>query len=89
MKIAKSKHFAGDALVGNLEDKFHKEVLSGKFGFLNCLKERPAIRRKYVRIWKILSEARKAISTPNANREQIEDAAIKYEKFISNAVPSE
>ena len=34
-------------------------------------------------VWKILSEARKAISTPNANREQIEDAAIKCEKFTA------
>ena len=38
---------------------------------------------KYVRIWKILSEARKALSTPNANREQIEDAASKCEKFTA------
>ena len=34
-------------------------------------------------MWKILSEARKAIATPNANREQIEDAAIKCEKFTT------
>ena len=46
MKIAKSKHFAGDALVGNLEDRFHKEVLSDNYGFLDCLKDSPAIRRK-------------------------------------------
>ena len=77
MKITKSKYFAGDALVGNLEDRFHKEVISGKFGCLNCLIDRPAIRRKYVRMWKIFSEARKGIATPNASREQIEDAAIK------------
>ena len=34
-------------------------------------------------MWKILSEARKAIATTNANREQIEDAAIKWEKFTA------
>ena len=30
-----------------------------------------------------MSEARKAICTPNANREQIEDAATKCEKFTA------
>ena len=33
-----------------------------------------------------MSETRKAIATPNANREQIEDAASKYEKFTDLSI---
>ena len=57
MKVHSEKHFGGDAMVGNVEMKFHEEILSGNFGFLSCLNDRPAIQRKYKIIWKILSTA--------------------------------
>ena len=68
-------------MVGNVEDKFHKEVLSGNMGFLNCLNDRPAIKQKYVKIWKILSSARKGFSVKNATKEQLEDTARTCEKL--------
>ena len=69
MKVHYEKHCGGEAMVGNVEDKFHKEVLSGNMGFLNCLKDRPAIRQKYVKIWKILSSARQGFCIKNATKE--------------------
>ena len=68
-------------MVGNVEDKFHKEVLSGNMGFLNCLNDSPAIRLKYEKVWKILSTARKGFSKQNATTEELEETAQTCEKF--------
>ena len=51
MKVHCEKHFGGDAILGNVEMKFPEEILSGNYGFLECLKDRPAIYRKYKTIW--------------------------------------
>ena len=45
MKVQSEKHFDGDAMVGNVEQKFHEEILSGNCGFLHCLNYRPAIQK--------------------------------------------
>ena len=50
-------------------------------GFLNCLNDRPAIKRKYERIWTILSTCKKGFSTKNATKVQLEETASTCEKF--------
>ena len=81
MKVHYEKHCGGEAMVGNIEDKFHKEVLSGNMGFLNCLNDRPAIKQKYVKIMKILSSAGKGFNIKNATKEQLENTARTCEKL--------
>ena len=68
-------------MTGNTEDKFHKEVLSGKFGFLQCLQDRPAIQRKYKKCWTVLSQARKDIATKNPTTEHLVKTAAECAKF--------
>ena len=81
MKVINEKYFGGDAMVGNVEHKFHDEILSGNYGFLNCLNDRPAIKMKYKKIWDILSKAKKGFSTKNATKEQLEETAKICEQF--------
>ena len=61
----------------NLEVKFHREVLSGNMGFLNCLNDRPAIKQKYEKIWKILSSARNGFSVKNGNEKNVSKKFFK------------
>ena len=68
MKVHCEKHCGGEAMVGNVEDKFHQEVISGNMGFLNCLNGRPAIKMKYEKIWTILSTSKKGFSRKNATK---------------------
>ena len=75
MKVHYEKHCGGEAMVGNVEDKFHKEVMSGNIGFLNCLNDRPAIKIKFEKVWKILSTARTGFSRKNATKEELEETA--------------
>ena len=46
-----------------------------------CLNDRPAIQRKYKKIWEILSTAKKGFSTKNATKAQLEETAQIYAKF--------
>ena len=68
-------------MVGNVEMKFHEEILSGNYGFLDCIRDRPAIFRKYKLIWDILSAAKKGFSTKNSSKAQLEQTAKVCEKF--------
>ena len=81
MKVQSEKHFGGDAMVGNVEQKIHEEILSGNNGFLNCLNDRPAIQKKYRTIWTILSRAKKGFGTKFATKAQLEETAQLCEKF--------
>ena len=81
MKVHSENYFGGDAMVGNVEMKFHEEILSGNYGFLECIRDRPAIYRKYKTIWNILSNAKKGFSTKNATKAQLENVAKICETF--------
>ena len=81
MKVHSEKYFGGDAMVGNVEMKFHEEILSGNYGFLDCIRDRPAIFRKYKLIWDILSAAKKGFSTKNSSKAKLEETAKVCEKF--------
>ena len=50
-------------------------------GFLNCLNDRPAIKKKYEKIWTILSLSKKGFSRKNATKDQLEETANTCEKF--------
>ena len=75
-------------MVGNVEQKFHEEILSGNYGLLSCLNDRPAIQRKYKSIWKIFSESKQGFSSKNATKDQLE-ATAKTCKKISQAMISD
>ena len=68
-------------MVGNVEMKFHEEILSGNYGFLDCLNDRRAIQLKYKKIWDILSNAKKGFSQKNATKAQLEATAKVCETF--------
>ena len=68
-------------MVGNVEMKFHEEILTGNYGFLDCMLDRPAIYRKYKTIWDILSNAKKGFSQKNATKGELEETAKICEKF--------
>ena len=66
-------------MVGNEEDKFHREVENGKFEFLDSLNDRPAIKRKYIKMYSLVSKCRRGFSTKNATQTQLEETAKNCE----------
>ena len=48
---------------------------------MDCLRDRPAIYRKYKTIWDILSNAKKGFSQKNATKGELEETAKICEKF--------
>ena len=63
MKVEQGKYFGGEALTWSVVEKVYKDILCGKFSFLEPIKDQKNLYDNHKTIFSILANVHKVIST--------------------------